>query len=182
MPNPRLPLVVILSAALLCAPAIANSQDTSSSNAAGLGISAAVVLWGGLLVLAFWGVTESVKNPGGMEMSGLNHEERDTAVAQVRQVLTDHRAQVRADIARGAGPFIDGLAVAQSLPIALRPRLGAALQAAHAALDAPLANGPPTAAGAVAFADALIDAVRADPVLAARVDLPRSEAAAHPGR
>lgn len=177
----RLPLVAALSAALICAPSTAISQEYSSGGTLILG---AVVLWGGLLVLAVWAVTDSAKNPGGKEMSGMNEEERDTAIAEVRSILTTHREQVRADIARGAGPFVDGLAVAQSLPVKLRPRLGAVLQAAHAALDAPLAKGPPTDEGAVEFALALTDVLRADPVLSAQLDLPTpfSKAAPAPAR
>lgn len=102
--------------------------------------------------------------------AGLDSAQREEAVRDASRWLAEHRRQVRVDIARGAGPFVDELALAHRLPIALRPTLGAALQRAHGSLDAPLAAGAPSADATVDFAEALGQAMRTEPALAAHLE------------
>jgi len=77
--------------------------------------------------------------------------------------------RIAARSGRGAGPFIDELAAVHTLPLELRPTLGAALQRAHGALDAPLQGGPPSVDETLRFAEALGRVFQAEPSLAAHL-------------
>ena len=103
-------------------------------------------------------------------------------LGEARRWLRENRRGVRTDISRGEGPFVDEIAMLHQVPIELRPRLGAALQRAHPALDAPLADPDISAADAAAFGAALVDAMAADPSLGPHVEAMRRRmlpAAAH---
>lgn len=101
---------------------------------------------------------------------GLDDAQQQAALDEARRYLRENRRQVRADISRGAGPFVDEIALAHTLPVPLRPRLGAAIQRAHAALDAPLSDAEVDEDETLRFAMALGDAMRSDPALAPHVE------------
>lgn len=147
-----------------------NSDSDSGSGDGGGGAASAtvsvVVVVGLLGVLWLAQLSRGVGGGGIGGPAKLGAAERDEALQNARAWLTDNRQQVRADIARGAGPFVEELSVAHTLPVALRPRLGAALQKARGALDAPLAAGAPSDAETERFAAALARAIDADPALA----------------
>lgn len=143
-----------------------DSKSESGSDDGDLLSTATVALAVSLVVL---GVIYVVSVAGKPDVD-VDAAARDEALASARTYLTDNRRRIRADIARGAGPFVDELALVHGLPPALRPRLGAALQRAHGDLDPPLAHGPPTDDATARFAVALLDAVRTDPALAPHLD------------
>lgn len=140
-----------------------DSKDSSSNLASGSTVVVVLVAAVGLIYLTV-----------ALAAGGKDEEQREKA----RAFLEQNRRSIKTELARGAGPMVSDLAGILQVPPSEVVRVGVALQARRAALDAPLADATVTLEEADAFAIELLHALNDDPVLAPYVEELRTRAVA----